>query len=45
MTARTPAQRQAAHYLRKIKAGFKFVSVWVKADKVKALKEFARSLK
>ena len=45
MTAKTPAQRQAALYLRRVKAGWKQVTVWVKADKVKALKDFARSLK
>ena len=44
MTAKTPAQRQADHYLRKVKAGFKQVSVWVPANKVKALQEWAKKL-
>lgn len=45
MTAKTPAQRQAAFYLRRIKSGWKQITIWVKADKVKALKEYAKGLK
>ncbi len=45
MTIKTPAQRQSEYYLRKIEAGFKQVGVWVKADKVKAVKDFVKSLK
>ena len=45
MTAKTPAQRQAEYYARRIKAGLKQVSVWVPATAIKALREFAKSLR
>ena len=45
MTAKTPAQRQAEAYKRRIAQGFKWVSVWVKASKVKILRDFAKTLR
>ena len=44
MTAKTPAQRQADYYRRQIERGFKQVIVWVRADLVKELREFARKI-
>lgn len=44
MAAKTPAQRQAEYYRRQTARGLKCIAVWVRADKVKALREFAKSL-
>ena len=44
MTAKTLAQRQAEYYRRQIAKGLKYVSMWVNADMVKALREYARTL-
>lgn len=44
MTARTPSQRQAALYARRVKAGWKQITVWVKADKITALREYAKAI-
>ena len=41
MTPKTPAQHQAEYYRRKLAAGFKQIVLWVRADKVQALKDFA----
>ena len=41
---KTPAQRQADYYKRQIERGFKMVTVWLKADKIKELREFARKI-
>ena len=45
MTAKTPAQRQAESYARRVKAGWKQVSVWVPAKAVEKLRDFAKTLK
>ena len=44
MTAKTLAQRQAEYYKRQIARGLKYVGMWVKADMVNALREYARTL-
>ena len=44
MTAKTLAQRQAEYYRRQIARGLKYVGMWVKADMVKALREYAKAL-
>ena len=44
MTAKPLTQRQAEYYKRQIAKGLKYVAVWVPADTVKALREYAKSL-
>ena len=44
MTAKPLAQRQAEYYKRQIAKGLKYVAVWSRADMVKALRDYARTL-
>ena len=44
MTTKTPAQRQAEYYRRRLANGFRQIVVWIKADKVKVVREFIKSL-
>ena len=48
MTPRAPktqAERSAALYRRRLAQGWKQIVLWVKADKVLALRDFARKLR
>ena len=44
MTAQTQAQRSTAFYARRVANGWKQVILWVRADKVPELREFAKGL-
>mgnify|MGYP001614724866 CR=1 FL=1 len=44
MPPKSPAQRAKEYYLRQVAKGFKQVSIWIRAENVKAVREFVKKL-